>query len=150
MEALHLLREDKDAFYLFVCNTGYRPDKAKPRLVDRKMVRDRLAAFPDVRIRGFAGCEGTPLELDPATGDIHAADAARDGGAWEIRTSLTALGSRLFVLPKKTGGEVAAAERKPRIVRETPVAGARWDYSLSENNCLVLDRPRFRVAGVSG
>ncbi|MBC8453953.1 hypothetical protein H8D64_02755, partial [PVC group bacterium] len=42
--ALHLLREDKDAFYLFVCNTGHTKGQLKPGNADMSMVRDRKAA----------------------------------------------------------------------------------------------------------
>ena len=40
------------------------------------------------------------MELDPVTGEAYLAEASRTGGKLEIRTSLPALGSRLFVIPK--------------------------------------------------
>ncbi|MBN1865775.1 hypothetical protein JW916_00650 [Candidatus Sumerlaeota bacterium] len=145
--ALHLLREDRDASYLFVCNSGYRPDRPIPKPLNTTMMRDRRAAFPDVRIRGFEGCRGRPLELDPATGAIHSAEAAQIGGEWEIRTSLPALGSRLFAIPKRGEGKRFSAKPRLCVVREEAISSPKaWEYSLSEPNCLVLDRPRLRIA----
>ena len=110
---LYLLREDQDAFYLFVCNTGEEFWKAGVNDYAQRMARDRTLAFGDVRIRGLAGCKGAPQELNPETGGIATADAVRDGDGWEIRTALPALGSRLFVAPKEA-----------HMVGRSPVASA--------------------------
>ena len=91
---LYLLREDRDAFRLFICNTGYTAAQFR-RLGfnEDRMVRDRRAVWPAVKLRGFAECAGAPQEWDPATGRRFAANAARTkGGAWEIATDLPALG----------------------------------------------------------
>ncbi|NLF31856.1 MAG: hypothetical protein GX591_13335 [Planctomycetes bacterium] len=158
--ALHLLREDADAMVLFVCNGSHpavarrmEQGKTSPHLPssihDPTMVRDRTAAFEDVRIRGFAGCRGEPIELDPQTGEMIAADARAADGGWEIRTSLPALGSRLFMVPK--------GRRAPRVEKRAALKGVRttalgdrktsWAITLSEPNVVVLDRPRYRIGG---
>jgi hypothetical protein len=144
--ALYLLREDKDAFYLFVCNTG--ADFAGSGLDQsaQTLARDRKLAFDDVRIVGFAGCAATPQELDAETGEVRAAEAVRSGDGWEIRTSLTALGSRLFVIPKRA--TAAAALPQATRLKEVRVAGlgaGRWEIALSECSNLVLDRPRLKI-----
>ena len=144
--ALHMLCEDAEAFYLFVCNTGHKPGQVRPN-TDDVMVRDRTAAFGDVRIRGFAGCKGRPIELDPQTGETFAAHAARRKDGWEIRTSLPALGSRIFVVPKKAGGKSPPARKALKDVRAVSLGRGKWDVVLSEDNVLVLDRARYRVAG---
>ena len=143
-EAIYLLREDRDAFRLFVVNTSLVVSQgwaADP------LVRDRKASFPDVRIRGFAGCKGQPVELDPATGTVFAADASPDGDGWEIRTSLPRIASRLFVIPKKAGE--AAPPRPPKLhdAKVDALVPDRWAITLSESNNLVLDRPRYRIDG---
>lgn len=156
--ALYLLREDREACYLFVCNTGedFAADNA-PGQHHQPLAVTRTLAFADVRIRGFAGCAGTPVELNPETGAVTAADAALQNGSWEIRTSLPALGSRIFVVPKKretgnpacdqrTAGNPACLSR-PREVRRETLGGDAWDITLSECANLVLDRPRFRIGG---
>ncbi len=144
--ALYLLREDRDAFYLFVCNTGHTAAQLKPDISD-VMVRDRKAAFPKVRIRGFAGCRGRPVELDPQTGEVLDADATGSGSGWEIRTSLPALGSRIFVIPKTR----QILRGKPRTAlrdkRRISLGRGPWEITLSESNNLVLDRPGFRIGG---
>ena len=142
--AIYLLREDKDAFYLFVVNTSHLPRTGG---ADDVPVRDRQAAFPDVRIRGFEGCRGTPLELDPRTGQVCAAEAAAKDGGWEIRTSLPRLASRLFIIPKQAGPSAPARPKPLTEIGAEPLAPARWDILLSEANNLVLDRPRYKIAG---
>ncbi|MBM4144385.1 MAG: hypothetical protein FJ225_12455 [Lentisphaerae bacterium] len=144
---LYLLREDKDAFYLFVCNTGEDFVNTTHDQWNQPMARDRKLAFGDVRIRGFAGCKGAPRELNPDTGGIAAADAARSRDGWEIRTSLPALGSRLFVVPKKAGTAVAPRPAALRTIRSEPLADELWAITLSECSNLVLDRPRYRIGG---
>ncbi|MCK4602417.1 MAG: hypothetical protein KAU28_08110, partial [Phycisphaerae bacterium] len=144
--ALHLLREDKNAFYLFVCNTGHDFSKGGGRdPIGDVPVRKRKAAFDDVRIRGFARCKGRPVELDPRSGEAFSADAKRCSRGWEIRTSLPAIGSRLFVIPRKAAAKTFPKRRKLRNVRGRKIDPARWDIVLSEQNNLVLDRPRWRI-----
>jgi hypothetical protein len=142
---LYLLREDKEAFYLFVCNTGEDFVNAACGQMGQPLVRDRKLAFGDVRIRGFQGCAGMPLELNPESTTIVKADAVRSDGGWEIRTALPALGSRMFVIPKKASA--AAAERSAALqaVRSETLADESWRITLSECANLVLDRPRYRI-----
>ncbi len=141
--ALHMLREDKDAFYLFVCNTGhdFRGKKEDPN------VADRTAAFENVQVSGFADCSGRPVELDPQSGKHFLADAARRGGRWCIHTSLPALGSRLFVIPKKSSGPLKNAPKRPKLKPESSqsLRQTKWDISLSEPNVLPLDMPECRI-----
>ena len=144
--ALYLLREDPQALYLFVCNTGEDFVAEGRGIRDDPLVRDRTAAFPKVVIRGLLGCAGAPLELDPETGAAHHADAVPWGKGWEIHTSLPALGSRLFVIPKRPfeGADFPAVPRL-RKVRARTLTANDWPVRLSEANNLVLDRPRYRV-----
>lgn len=145
--ALHLLREDRDAFYLFICNTGHKPHQLRPTTNDPTMVRDRKVAFPDVRIRGFSRCAGNPLELDPDTGEIFTASAKAGNGGWEVRTSLPPLASGLFVFPKTKDTKTYPPRKELKDVRKTTISTTKtkWDIILSESNVLVLDRPRYRI-----
>ena len=143
---LHLLREDRDAFYLFVCNTGHDYTRGLTGVRDRP-VSARTVALPDVRITPPAGCKGRPLELDPESGERFAADARRRGAGWEVRTSLAPLASRTFLFPKAKSPAVPAQRKKLKTVRTQTLGGARWTVGLSEENNLVLDRPRFRIDG---
>lgn len=142
--ALYLLREDEEACYLFVCNTGQDPRELG--FNQGTHVSKRTSAFPEVVIRSNGACKGAPLELDPATGEIWAAESKKIAGGWEIRTSLPALGSRLFVIPKKRNVKAPA---RPRLadVRVTAITPRAWAYTRSEPNVLVLDRPRYRLNG---
>ena len=138
---LYLLREDKDAFHLFICNTG----EDFLNGTDYPLARDRKLAFGDVRLRGFEGCQGAPLELNPETAAIVTAQASRQGAGWEIRTELPALGSRLFVIPKAAKGASAPRPAPLNAVRCETLADESWRITLSECANLVLDRPRYRV-----
>jgi hypothetical protein len=143
--ALYLLREDKENFYLFVCNTGEDFVAARQRNRFVNLARDRRLAFPDVRIRGFAGCTGQPIELNPETGSEKAAEAVCGAEGWEIRTSLPALASRLFIVPKKAAGTPSARPPSPQLVRTEAMDQNRWDIRLSEANVLMLDQCRYRI-----
>lgn len=139
--ALFQLREDRDAWYLFVCNTGH--DCFGRTIQDLRVAR-RTLVFPDVRIRVAIDAAGHPVELDPDTGRLSAADAVLNAGSWEIRTSLPRLGTRLFRIPKKAGRTVPAAPEL-RIAGSRALGGQAWAVSLSENNNLALDRPRYKI-----
>jgi hypothetical protein len=143
--ALYLLREDRDAFYLFVCNTSDVNNPETNSFAQLRVV-ERTLAFPDVTIRGFAQCAGQPIEFDPETGKTFDADAKRaESGQWQIGTSLPALGSRLFVIPKQETGD--SFPRRPQLadVRQVELDLSAWDITLSECNNLPLDRPRYRI-----
>jgi hypothetical protein len=143
---LSLLREDRHAFYLFVCNTGFTEEDRKGDIFEVSRVVERTLAFPSVAIRTRLHCDGAPLELDPGTGGEWTAEAVRDAdGEWEIATSLPALGSRLFVIPKSAGG--ATAPRRPKLsdARRSELAEGRWNIVRSEDNVLALDRAEYRV-----
>ncbi|MCD6365004.1 MAG: hypothetical protein J7M14_03930 [Planctomycetes bacterium] len=143
---LYLLRQDKEAFYLFVCNTGYDWTRRQFRGVADIPVAKRTARFENVRIRGsFGGALGRPIELDADTGEIFSADAKRSDGQWEIRTSLEALGSRLFVIPRSKTSLRPPKRKVLKNVRSQSLGRGPWNITLSEANCLVLDRPRYKI-----
>lgn len=146
--ALHLLREDTDGFYLFVCNSGHSKRQFATSLdTDLSMARERRTGYGDVRVRGFKDCDGQPLELDPDTGAIYKASAKRRASGWEIRTSLEPVGSRLFYVPKRRGKAAYAARPRLKTKRVIKLTNRKWDLSLSDPNCLVLDTPRCRING---
>jgi hypothetical protein len=143
---LYLLREDKEAQYLFLVNTGHRlqiHNKDWPAGDTHHTERD--LAFDSIVIKGFSGCSGAPLELDAQTGSVLGADASASSDGWEIRTSLPKLGSRLFVIPKSKSGKQFAA--RPPLVESSsrPLGGREWEVLLSEPNVLVLDRPAYTI-----
>ncbi|MDP6490325.1 MAG: glycosyl hydrolase [Kiritimatiellia bacterium] len=142
--ALSLLREDKDNAYLFVCNTGHSTAQLKKPQMDDVYVRDRQTAFDDVRIEGLAGFAGHPVELDPDTGAENAADAKVVNGVWRITTSLPALGSRLFVIPRRKQRRLPDPRLRLKPVSTKALAGA-WDYELTEPNVFLLDWVELKV-----
>ena len=141
-ELLYLLKEDGDNFYLFVCNTGLSRQSADP---DSPPVSKRTKALPEVAIRGFDGCHGVPLEVDPATGEVFTAEYTAAGKQLVISTGFPELGSRLFIIPK--AGQKESFPQRPsyRTVRETALKLDRYPVMLSEENVLVLDRPSYKI-----
>jgi hypothetical protein len=145
--ALALLREDKDAWYLFVCNTGLSGADLGRDIFDCPPVRERTLAFPAVTVKAWVTAAGTPRELDPRTGGERGARARRGhGGEWEIATSLPALGSRLFLFPKAADAAAVSAPLPDLAeVRRAALSEPAWSVARTEDNVLVLDRPWYRV-----
>lgn len=153
-QTLYLLREDDEAFYLFVCNVGHdytQPCHVKESNVDWDVLHreppleDRTDEFPEVCIVGFGECDGAPVELDPDTGGEYRAQAERCDGRWTIHTSLPRFGSRLFVIPKARQQKIPPRRPVLRDVRRQALRAASWDIQLSEANNLVLDRPKWKI-----
>lgn len=142
---LHIIREDKNNFYLFVCNTGITHTATTEVYYEKPMARDRKQVYPQVVISGFPECKGHPVEMDPESGAMYSADAACVDGQWEIETSFPILGSRLFRIPKKKEKQSMPARKKMKTIRTLKLGGGKWDIALSEATCLVLDRPAYRV-----
>lgn len=143
--ALYLLREDAEAYYLLICNTGEDFLAEGRSIFGDKLARERTLVFPQVVIRGLFSA-GTPLLLHPETGAVTRAQAVCTEAGWEIVTELPGLGSRLFVLPKRA--EDVSALPAPTVlqtVRTELLEPAAWRIQLSEQNNLLLDRPRFRL-----
>lgn len=146
--SLYLLREDKDSFYLFICNTGFTPAQNKKMgIMNSPRVVERTLSYDQVTVSGFAGCSGDPLELDPDTGAVFKADAKTKNGEINISTSLPALGSRLFVIPKKQTKTAYPRKKDLRISQKTVLNPKQWEVLYSEENMLVLDYPYFRTNG---
>ena len=138
---LYGLREDGDAYYLFLCNTG---QDVCGKQVDDLPLRQRTLAFDDVTVRVSARGRGRPLEVDCTSGKVLLADGRTTRDGWTIRTHLPALGSRMFILPKRPLARAYPRRRVLTDVARIPLRGA-WDIQLSEPNCLVLDRARWRT-----
>ncbi len=143
---LYCLREDDQASYIFIANTG--TDCIARSTASDPMVRDRKLAFDDVTVRIAADSRIKPVEVDlEHSGQLFATEAARDGSDWVIRTSLPAIGSRLFILPKKAIGGRVTTLAASKTLSSKRIGGKTWDIQLSEPNVLVLDKPRFRIDG---
>jgi hypothetical protein len=146
--ALYQLREDREAFYLFICNTGHAPDQMDQDSMNDVRVCERRTGYDDVRIIGGAGAQGIPEEWDAESGKRFAAKAQkRADGSWEIRTSLPRLASRLFVIPKQPAKQRLKSRPQFRDRSVKPLAVSSWAIGLSEDNVLVLDQPSFRING---
>ncbi|MBP5232980.1 MAG: hypothetical protein J6333_06185 [Planctomycetes bacterium] len=147
--ALYMLREDAEAFYLFICNTGVNFTAANG-VFDMPMSRDRQLGFSEVTVRAggaLGACAGAAVECRTEIGDFVAAAATRHNGELQIRTSLPPLGSRLFIVPKVAGALKAAPAPAAPAPRKAQDLGQEFDYSLSEANVIAFDWPEFSRDG---
>jgi len=166
---LYLLREDAEAYYLFVCNTGYdlkkdedrwpsgaagglvtKNEKYRQRYLffggDYPRAVERTLAYPKLTLAFLSDCQGTPFEYDADQGKAVGVSWRRDGnGTLTIETSLPALGSRLLIFPKKAAKLELPAPRQARLVKSQKLNPRKWQILLSEANNLPLDRPAYRI-----
>lgn len=139
---LHLLREDEQAYYLFICNVGHD----FRRTVEDIDIDKRRLAFNDVCINLLPPYKGDPVELDPLTGECFRADTRAKGGGRVVQTSLPVLGSRIFVFPKQEQGLSGLARRQSQtVVSRKTLSHKRWRVRMSECNNLVMDRAGYRI-----
>jgi len=143
---LYLLREDNQAYYLFICNTGQDFAHSERHIMEEIRVRDRTMAFPDVIISGFPEWTYPAIEIDPETGKFLAAGVERKNNGYEIHTTLPALGSRLFLIPKKHLELRLDPVPNMKEVSRIPLEGNDWEIRLNEPNIVVLDRPKFKIS----
>jgi hypothetical protein len=148
--ALYQLREDSKAFYLMVTNSGHKPKELIPEWLDDTMVRDRTTAFPEVTVRLDEATDERPIELGADSGEFVSTAARKSKSGWSVTTSLPPSGSRLFMFPKRKLAK--AGKNGIKVGKQTPMKEGsvkkltgRWDYTLTEGNVLVLDKPRFRI-----
>ncbi len=142
-EVLYQLREDEDAWYLFICNISRdcRQGDNDPH------ISERTTELPHLYISGFEDCDGHPIEMLPDNGEYRQTDAVRSNGQWEIRTSLHRLASALFAVPKTSG----PADPQPppaaslQVTRSERLEQRAWTYKRTEPNVLVLDKAAYRV-----
>lgn len=145
-QALHLLREDEENSYLFICNTGHE-NLPEGTYHDKSMVRERNVEFPAVQIHLKTDKLGSVIELNPDTGEIFKADAQKVSDGWKINTSLTIVGSRLFIASSnKADVELQKQQAFDTIKREN-ISPDTWNMKLSEQNVLVLDRANYSIDG---
>ncbi len=161
--ALYLLREDKEAFYLFVCNTGMNWDN-KDVFARSPLARERLIEFPEVIIKAVPEWKHQPIELDPETGNICLANSIKTDTGYQIKTDLGPIASRLFIIPKSDtiqtviarnmssscGGQGQAisfltGKENLQEVDRFKIEKEIWEIKLSEPNICVLDRPFYKI-----
>lgn len=141
-EILYLLKEDRDAFYLFLCNTSmeWRPLKERHQLCC-----ERDISFENVIISGMPGWQNQPFEIDPDSGKIYYADTIKKGSCFSIKTSFPALGSKLYIIPKKKISLPVEEKQSLQEIERIKIEKDYWDVILSEPNVVVLDRPAWKI-----
>ncbi len=142
-QILYLLRENGEAYYLFLCNTSMEWNK---NILDRSLLsRERNIAFDNVIIKSIPDWEYPAFEIDPENGKIYQAEIEKKEKGFFIKTSFPALGSRLFIIPRKNIEIKTETRTKLREVEKMEINQENWEIQLSERNVLVLDMPSYVI-----
>ncbi|MGC8804898.1 MAG: glycosyl hydrolase, partial [Candidatus Ratteibacteria bacterium] len=139
---LYLLREDSEAYYLFLCNTSMEWKDIHER---HTLSRERNIEFENVTISGIPDWQYPAIELDPDSGKLYSVEVIKKENGYAIKTSFPALGSRLFIIPKKEIGLKVSPRENLKEIRRTKIEKDFWDVLLSEPNVFVLDRAAYKV-----
>ncbi len=143
---LYMLREDVEAQYLFVVNTGHDlTPGVNENIMGEVMARDRKVGYEEVTVTAFAGCAGKPLLLNAETGELSIADAKLKDGQWVITGQLPALGSLMLICPKQEYENDLAKLKKLTVVKEETISKKNWDFRLDESNVFVLNKPKYSI-----
>ncbi|MCM8759862.1 MAG: hypothetical protein NC906_08860, partial [Candidatus Omnitrophica bacterium] len=141
-EILYLLREDRDAFYLFLCNTSMEWKQLRER---HALSLERNIAYETVIISGKPSWKYPAVEIDPDTGKIYSVETIKEDAGYAIKTSFPALGSRLFIIPKNSISIPVFKREKLNQVEKIKIEKQAWDIMLSEPNVFVLDKPYWKI-----
>ncbi len=142
---LYLLREDKNFYYLFLCNTAmewkniHRTDKKDLRVVERNL------SFENVIITGYPFWKYKPIELDPSKGEIFYPETIEIEDGYKIKTDFPPVGSRLYMIPKRELNLSVKSKEYYREIKKIEIKKEEWDFLLTEPNVLVLDMPYFKI-----
>ncbi|MCX7706056.1 MAG: glycosyl hydrolase [bacterium] len=143
-EILYLLREDKKAFYLFVCNTSMEWKSFRER---HATSLERNISYDSVVISGNPSWKYPPFEIDPDSGKVYYAEVITKNSGYAIRTSFAPIGSRLFVIPKIDISIPAQKKEKFQEIEKHRIEKEYWKIMLSESNVCVLDKPLWKIQG---
>ncbi|HOL49342.1 MAG TPA: glycosyl hydrolase, partial [bacterium] len=141
-EILYLLKEDKDSYYLFLCNTSME----WKNLADRHTLsRDRVIEFNNVTVSGIPDWQYPAIELDPDSGKCYAVETIKKENGYAIKTSFPAIGSRLFIVPKKQLHLKVETRENLKEIQRIKIEKDTWDILLSEPNVFVLDKATYKI-----
>ncbi|HPP66999.1 MAG TPA: glycosyl hydrolase, partial [bacterium] len=135
-QILYLLREDDNAYYLFLCNTAMEWNKNifGPHTISS----ERSIEFNNVTISGCPEWKYPIFELNPDTGKILFAETIKnEKNGYAIKTSFPALQSRLYIIPKKGIPMRVCHKEKLQEIEKNPIQKDAWTFQLSERNVFV-------------
>ena len=136
--------EKEDFHSLFICNFG---KEFSGDMMMEEHIRNRTCSFDTVHVKIKMANRGKIYELDPETGSIHAVEAAYLDGGYSFTTSFAQLGSRLFVISENMPQEILPPREEPLLQKFAVLPDKNWQYTLDEQNCLVLDHADYLVDG---
>jgi hypothetical protein len=112
------------------------------------MVRDRLLSFSNVTIKGFPEWTQPAIEIDLSTGNLYQTDCNKTNEGYQIQTEFSAIGSRLFVIPKQSG-YISFLEINKKVqfkeISKIKLEQENWNILLNEPNVCVLDIPFYKI-----
>ncbi|MCS7181093.1 MAG: hypothetical protein NZ891_07080, partial [bacterium] len=142
-EILYLLREDKENYYLFLCNTSMEWDSRN--LAKYIPVRERKIEYKNVIIKSFPTWKYKPIEVDPLTGEIFYPELIRTEDGYFIKTDFPPIGSHLYIIPKKEININIPEKKKYIEIEKKEMKKEDIEFIVNEKNVLVLDMPMFKI-----
>ena len=134
------LADCSDSYTLFMVNTSMEfPADQKKGI----KVRERTIVYPDLTVKIAVPFKGNIAEFNAVDGTYKAADYEYSNGCYIFKTSLERLASKLFVISEcfekyqKTEKSIFSASRE--------IANSGFDYTLSEENIIVLDHAAWET-----
>ncbi|HOL34794.1 MAG TPA: glycosyl hydrolase, partial [bacterium] len=141
-QILYFLREDNDAYYLFLCNTSMEWKDLSER---HTLSLERNIEFNNVMISGIPDWQYPAIELDPDSGKLYSVEAIKKENGYAIKTSFPGIGSKLFIIPKKEIKLNVETRERLKEIQRTKIEKDFWDILLSEPNVFVLDRAAYKI-----
>ncbi len=132
------LAEFRDGYSLFIVNTSMAFENDQKKGI---MVRDRNITCPDLTVKLALPFKGKIAEFNAFDGSAFEIDFKYEDGFYIFNTSFDKLQSRLYIISP----EIDAPKQKvpPVFTGKVSLPDNGFDYSLSEENILVLDHAKW-------
>ena len=156
----HSIHTGSDFQSLFICNYGktikwteYTDRNPHPDTIlkdeEMQMVRKNKRTYPETDIKWNIPEAYGIYELDALTGKWYKVPFEKIDGAASFKTGFEPLQSRIYVACSSVISDEIADAVNCKHTETKPLfpAGTKFDYTLSEKNILVLDKPEYKING---
>ena len=143
---LYQERKASDGIVLFAVNTSMRPPVDAEREGGIPLVRDRVIEYPSAVLRVKASAStGDVYELDLESGVIRPVPYRHLRGHYVIDAPFRRIQSRMFLITKDA---LPASVPVVSSAVDVKIPESALDYTLDDDNALVLDAARWSIDGV--
>jgi len=132
------LAEFRDGYSLFIVNTSMAFENDQKKGI---MVRDRNITCPDLTVKLALPFKGKIAEFNAFDGSAFEIDFKYEDGFYIFNTSFDKLQSRLYIISPEI--DAPKQQERPVFTGAFPLPDNGFDYSLSEENILVLNHAKW-------